>query len=65
MLTPQQKEAQKQTIKNPVAQRIIEAIEQSYDVTIEDAEALLQAIKENQRHVRFDPLFEANGREDQ
>ena len=38
----------KPTGKNPIAQRIIEAVEKSHDVTLEDAEALLQVIKENQ-----------------
>ncbi|MBI1924608.1 hypothetical protein HYR99_10185 [Candidatus Poribacteria bacterium] len=47
----------KQMGKNPMAQRIIEAVEKSHDVTIEDAEALLQVIKENQMPVRFDSPF--------
>ena len=38
----------KPTGKNPIAQRIIEAVEKSHDVTLEDAEVLLQVIKENQ-----------------
>ena len=38
----------KLTGKNPMAQRIIEAIDKSHDVTLEDAEVLLQVIKENQ-----------------
>ena len=42
----------KPTGKNPMAQRIIEAIEKSHDVTLEDAEVLLQVIKENQVPVR-------------
>ena len=47
----QKKPEPKSTIKNPMAQRIIEAIEQSHDVSIEDSEALLQTIKEAQlRH---------------
>ena len=41
------------TGKNPMAQRIIEAVEKSHDVTLEDAEMLLQVIKENQMPVRF------------
>ena len=53
----QQKPEPKQTGKNPMAQRIIEAVEKSHDVTIEDAEALLQVIKENQMPVRFDSPF--------
>ena len=38
----------KPTGKNPIVQRIIEAVEKSQDVTLEDAETLLQVIKENQ-----------------
>ena len=38
----------KPTGKNPMAQRIIETVEKSQDVTLEDAEVLLQVIKENQ-----------------
>ena len=38
----------KPTGKNLTVQRIIEAVEKSHDVTLEDAEALLQVIKENQ-----------------
>ena len=52
-----QKSEPKQTGKNPMAQRIIEAVEKSHEVTIEDAEALLQVIKENQMPVRFDSPF--------
>ena len=51
--------------KNPIAQRIIEAVEKSHDVTLEDAEALLQVIKENQMPVRFDSPFAANEPESQ
>ena len=40
--------------KNPIAGRIIEAVEKSHDVTLEDAEILLQVIKENQIPVQFD-----------
>ncbi len=46
--------------KNPMAQDIIKAIEESYDVTMEDAEALLQVIKENQMPIRFDSSFGAD-----
>ena len=55
----------KPTGKNPIAQRIIEAIEKSHDVTLEDAEALLQVIKENQMPVRFNSPFAANEQENQ
>lgn len=51
--------------RNPIAQRIIEAVEKSYDVTMEDAEALLRVIKENQQPVQFEPPFEVNGHENQ
>ena len=56
---PAENVKQQQTVKNPMAQRIIEAVEKSYDVTMEDAEALLQVIKENQMPVRFDSPFKA------
>ncbi len=46
--------------RNPIAQRIIQAVERSYDVTLEDAEALLQVIKENQMPVQFESPFEVN-----
>ena len=51
--------------KNPIAQRIIEAVEKSHDVTLGDAEILIQAIKENQMPVRFDSPFAANEQESQ
>ena len=53
------------TGKNPIAQRIIEAVENSQDVTLEDAEILLQVIKENQLPVRFNSPFAANKQESQ
>jgi len=55
----------KPTGKNPMAQRIIEAVEKSQDVTLEDAEILLQVIKENQMPVRFDSPFVTNKQESQ
>ena len=55
----------KPTSKNPIAQRIIEAVEKSHDVTLEDAEVLLQVIKVNQMPVRFDSPFAANEQESQ
>ena len=48
------------TVKNPMAQRIIEVVERSYDVAMKDAEALLRAIKKNQMPVRFDSSFGAD-----
>ena len=55
----------KPTNKNPIAQRIIEAVEKSHDVTLEDAKALLQVIKKNQMAVRFDSPFVANEQDSQ
>ena len=55
----------KSTDKNPIVGRIIEAVEKSHDVTLEDAEVLLQVIKENQMPVRFDSPFAANEQESQ
>ena len=40
------------------AQRILEAINQSHEVTMEDAEALLQSIEESKMPVNFDSPFE-------
>ena len=51
--------------KNPIAQRIIEAVENSYDVTMEDAETLLRVIKEKQQPVQFEPPFKVTGHENQ
>ena len=51
--------------KSPIALRIIEAVEKSYDVTMEDAEALLRVIKENQQPVQFEPPFKVNEHENQ
>ena len=50
----------KSTDQNPIAQRIIETVEKSHDVTLEDAEVLLQVIKKNQMPMRFDSPFAAN-----
>ncbi len=50
----------KPTSKNPIARRIIEAVEKSHDVTLEDADILIQVIKENQMPMRFDSPFAAN-----
>ena len=50
----------KRMVENPMAQCIIEVVEKSYDVTLEDAEALLQVIKENRRPVRLDSSFGAD-----
>ena len=58
----------KTTGKNPIALRVIEAIEKSNEVTMEDAEALLQSIKEGEIPMRFDSPFkdlELKDQEDQ
>lgn len=52
----------KEAGKNPIAQRIIQAVEKSYDVTMEDAEALLRVIKENQQPIQFKSPFEVSER---
>ena len=51
--------------RSPIAQRIIEAVEKSYDVNLEDVETLLLVIKENQMPVQFKSPFEVNGHEKQ
>ena len=51
--------------KKPIAQRIIEAVEKSHDVTMEDAETLLRVIKENQQPVQFKSPLEVNRHENQ
>ena len=48
--------------KNPIALRIIEAVEKSYDVTMEDAETSLRVIKENQQPMQFKAPFEVSER---
>ncbi len=61
-----QKQEPKTTGKNPIALRVIEAIEKSNEVTMEDAEALLQSIKEGEIPMRFEsPFKESDGLEDQ
>ncbi|MDE0186456.1 MAG: hypothetical protein OXP71_13550 [Candidatus Poribacteria bacterium] len=55
----------KSTGKNPIVQRSIEAVEKSQDLTLEDAEVLLQVIKEYQMPVRFDSPFTVNKQESQ
>ena len=52
------KNNQKQTGKNPIAQHIIKAMEQPPEVTHEDIEALLQAIKEGKQPIRFKSPFD-------
>lgn len=61
----QQKREPKQTGKNPIAQRIIKAMEQPPYVTHEDIEALLQVIKEAKQPTRFESPFETDGQEKQ
>lgn len=58
----QQESEPKQTGKNPIARRVIEAIEKSHDVTTEDADALLQSIKEGEILMQK-ALFDASEKE--
>jgi hypothetical protein len=60
-----QKPAPKSGPQNPIALRVVEAIEKSNEVTIEDAEALLQSIKEGEIPMRFSSPFEPDGQESQ
>ena len=60
----QQKSEPKTTGKNPMAQRIIKAMEQPPHVTHEDVEALRQVIKEAKQPTRFESPFEPDGQEE-
>ncbi len=62
--TPQMASDSK-SAKNPIAQRIIDSVEKSYDVTVEDAEALLKVIKENQKPLQYKSPFELSEHENQ
>jgi len=52
------KAGQNKPNKNRMAQKIIESVEHSNDVTMEDALALLKAIEEGKRIVQFNSPFE-------
>ena len=51
------------TVKNPIAQRLITAMEKPPHLTDEDVEALNQSIKEGKIPVKFDSPFESDERE--
>ena len=61
----QQKSGPQKTGKNPIAQRIIKAMEQPPYVTHEDVEELRQVIKEAKQPTRFESPFEPDEREKQ
>ena len=46
------------TGKNPIAQRLIKAMEKPPHLTYEDVEALRQSIAEGKIRIKFDSLFE-------
>jgi primase-polymerase (primpol)-like protein len=60
-----QKPAPKSGAQNPIALRVISAIEKSDEVTMEDAEALLQSIKEGEIPMRFSSPFPPDEQETQ
>ena len=49
---------QSTTVKNPIAQRIIQAMEQPPHLTPEDVEALRQSIEAGKLPIKFDSPFE-------
>ena len=53
------------TRQNPIAQRIIKAMEKPPHLTYEDVEALRQSIEEGKMPVKFDSPFEPDEREEQ
>ena len=61
---PEQKQEPK-TGQNPIAQRIIGAMEKPPHLTYEDGEALRQSIEEGKMPVEFDSPFEPGEREEQ
>ena len=54
----QQESEPKTTGKNPIAQKIIEAMKEPPHLTEEDAQALLQAIDEGKQPIRFESPFD-------
>ena len=64
MQSTKQKQAPK-TGKNPIAQRLIKAIEKPPHLTHEDIEALRQSIDEGKMSVKFDSPFEPDKRQRQ
>ena len=53
------------TGQNPIAQRIIQAMENPPHLTYEDGEALRQSIEEGKIAVKYDSPFEPGEREEQ
>ena len=53
------------TGQNPIAQRIIMAMEKPPHLIYEDGEALRQSIEEGKKPVKFDSPFEPSEREKQ
>ena len=51
------------TGKNPIAQRLIRAMEKPPHLTHEDVEALRQSIEEGKMPIKFDSPFEPDKRE--
>lgn len=60
----EKKSSQEQIGKNPMAQRIIKAMEKPPYVTSEDIESLLQVIKEAKQPTQFESPFEPDGQKD-
>ena len=61
----QQKPEPQKTGKNPIAQRIIKAMEKPPHLTHEDVEALRQSIEEGKMPVKYDSPFEQGEQEGQ
>ena len=53
----------KDPVRTGKPKHILEAINKSYDMTMEDAEALLQAIKEGEIPVSFESPFDESEKE--
>lgn len=53
------------TEKNPIAQRLIKAMEKPPHLTHEDVDALRQAIEEGKVPIKFDSPFEPDERQKQ
>ena len=54
-----------ETAKNPIARRLIRAMEKPPHLTHEDVEALRQSIEDGKIPVKFDPIFELDESEEQ
>ena len=58
-------EAGAKTEKNPIAQRLITAMEKPPHLTHEDVETLRQSIEEGKMSIKFDSPFEPDERQKQ